>query len=381
MKKIYYWSPHISKVATIKNVLNSAIALSKYSKKKINVSIIDVFGEWKSLKNSTDFDKINLIKLSNLDFSKYLPISGFLKGRIFYTLIFFFKTLRLKKILIKDKPDYLIIHLITFIPLMLLLNNKFQTNFVLRISGLPKLNFLRKFLWKIVSKKIHLVTCPSEQTRIFIQQQNIFPKDKIVTLYDPILNVKLIKKNTEKNVNNDKIEKNFFLCVGRLTRQKNHKLVINAFSNIINKNIHLYIAGEGEKKKYLLKLIKNKNLQDRVHLLGQINNIFPYFKKSMAVISSSLWEDPGAVMIEAAFCRKNVISSNCPNGPKEFLMNGKSGYLFQNNNQNDLESKISEFLNDKDEVKLEKIKLNLKNSKNYTLFHHFIQLKQFINLE
>ena len=34
--------------------------------------------------------------------------------------------------------------------------NKFQTKFVLRISGLPRLNIIRKFLWKIALKKIHL---------------------------------------------------------------------------------------------------------------------------------------------------------------------------------------------------------------------------------
>ena len=38
-------------------------------------------------------------------------------------------------------------------------------------------------------------------------------------------------------------------------------------------------------------------------------------------------------MIEAAFCNK-FISSNCPNGPTEFLMNMVNrGYLFKNNDQ------------------------------------------------
>ena len=68
-------------------------------------------------------------------------------------------------------------------------------------------------------------------------------------------------------------------------------------------------------------------------MLGHIENIYPYIKKSLAVISSSLWEDPGAVMVEASFCNKNVISSNCPNGPEEFFSNGNNGYLFKNNNK------------------------------------------------
>ena len=47
MKKIFYWSPHVSNVATIKNVINSAKSLKIFNKKHYEVSIIDAVGEWK----------------------------------------------------------------------------------------------------------------------------------------------------------------------------------------------------------------------------------------------------------------------------------------------------------------------------------------------
>ncbi len=378
MKKIYYWSPHISKVATIKNVFNSAASLARYTSEKFDVSILDVFGEWKNFKEEMRSKNVNYIKLSKLDLSNFLPISGYFKGRLFYIFIFFFKILSLGKILKEKKPDYFIIHLITIMPLFLLLKNNYKTKFILRISGLPKFNFLRKLFWKMVSKKISLVTCPSFQTKNDIENLNIFPKEKLVVLYDPILDVKSLNKKKILNENNKIFNNKYFLNIGRLTKQKNQSLLINAFSNLKNKNINLYIAGEGENKKKLLKLIKHKKLEKRVFLLGQIENIFPYINNSLAVISTSLWEDPGAVMIEAAFCRKNVISSNCPNGPSEFLQNGKSGYLFKNNNQEDLELKLNDFLNENEEIKQNQIKLCLKQTKDYTLFRHFIQLKNLL---
>ena len=68
-----------------------------------------------------------------------------------------------------------------------------------------------------------------------------------------------------------------------------------------------------------------------------LENVYPFVKNSIAIISSSLWEDPGAVMIEASFCNKNVISSNCPNGPEEFLSSDKRGYyIFKNNDVDSL---------------------------------------------
>ena len=51
---------------------------------------------------------------------------------------------------------------------------------------------------------------------------------------------------------------------------------------------------------------------------------------SKAFVLTSLWEDPGFVLIEAGYCDTLIVSSNCPSGPKEFC-NGNSGFLFNNN--------------------------------------------------
>ena len=64
----------------------------------------------------------------------------------------------LLKTLKKNKPDYIIIHLITSLPLILLLFFNFETKFILRISGYPRMNFFRKLLWKLTLKKIYLIT-------------------------------------------------------------------------------------------------------------------------------------------------------------------------------------------------------------------------------
>ena len=233
MKKICYWSPHISHVATIKNVINSAISIKKFAKKETNVKIFDVVGEWMEFKEILDFNNIELLRLSNLRLAKFLPITGFVKSRFIYFLIFFLKINQLKNILKKEKPDFLIIHLITIVPLFLLIFFKFQTKFILRISGLPKYTIFRKFLWKIISKKIYLVTCPSEQTKNDLIKLKIFPKEKLKILYDPILNInKISEQIKEKNKYNDKI---YFINIGRLTKQKNQILLIKAFSQLLKK--------------------------------------------------------------------------------------------------------------------------------------------------
>ena len=59
---------------------------------------------------------------------------------------------------------------------------KFETKLILRISGFPKLNLIRKFFWKLCSKNIYLITCPSIELKNQLKKLNIFENKKIPTL-------------------------------------------------------------------------------------------------------------------------------------------------------------------------------------------------------
>ena len=382
MKKIFYWSPYLSNVATIKNVLNSAMSMKKYSRNSLNISIIDAVGEWSKYKKEIEALKINLIKMPGLKLDKFLPIEGFLKSRTIFFLIFFLKFFSLRKIIKNEKPEYFIIHLLSFLPLTLMIFSNFETRFILRISGLPKLTILRKLFWKIISKKIYMVTCPSYKTRQDLLKTGIFPEKILKILYDPIIEVNKINKYLCKKEKSELISKKYFLNVGRLTKQKNQILLIKAFSKIsaVNKDLNLIIVGDGEEKTNLINYIKFKNLENKVFLVGFRENIYPFVKNSIAVISTSLWEDPGAVMIEASFCNKNVISSNCPNGPEEFLSSDMGNYLFKNNDVDSLIDKVNSFLKDSETKKIAQILSCKKKLRNYTIFKHYKKLILLLNL-
>ena len=113
--------------------------------------------------------------------------------------------------------------------------------------------------------------------------------------------------------------------------------MIKAFYEI-NKEypeFNLIILGEGEEKQKLKQLIKKLNLQEKISLVGYKENIYEYLAKAKIFVLSSHWEDPGFVLIEAGYSNKIVLSSNCPNGPKELLDNGKNGFLFEKNSMSD----------------------------------------------
>ena len=94
----------------------------------------------------------------------------------------------------RNNPNYLIVHLITSLPIILYLFNNFETKLIIRISGKVKFNFFRKLIWKLASKKIYLITCPTIQTMNDLKSQNIFTENKIIFLPDPIINITEINK-------------------------------------------------------------------------------------------------------------------------------------------------------------------------------------------
>ena len=112
-------------------------------------------------------------------------------------------------------------------------------------------------------------------------------------------------------------------------------------------------------KKKMEKFIKENKLINEVKILKNINNPFPYIKKSNIFILTSLYEGLPNVLLEAIALKKYVISSDCPTGPKEILNYGKGGTLFKAGDSNDLYKKVKNFSSNKKNI-LNKIKYSSK---------------------
>ena len=370
MKSIYYWSPCLTRIGTYTSTINSAVSIARYSKGQYSVKIINICGEWDSDANYLNKNGVEVVNLG-FNYFKYLPKTGFVKTRISYLIIIFLSIIPYLRLIIKKRPDFLIIHLLTSLPLLICNLMKSHTKIILRISGFPKINFLRKFIWKTSSKNIFKVTCPTKELKHQLTQNKIFNDYKLAFLPDPIIKVSNFKKKI-----NFPLEKKrkYFISVGRLTNQKNFRYLINEFSKFLNISLDydLYIFGSGEEKNNLKSQIIKKGLESKVFLMGFSTNINQYMKRAEAFVLSSLWEDPGFVLIEAAMNNLFIISSNCKNGPKEFLDNGKGGFLFDSNKKDALLNSLIRFQSLDKNLDMNNYKLIAKkNCKNYTLLRHF----------
>jgi glycosyltransferase involved in cell wall biosynthesis len=385
MIKIFYWSPFTSKVATVKSVINSAESLNRlFKKKQVKTSIIDAVHEWVNYKDEISEKKIELIHLNkNSIFNSFKKI-GFIRSRIAYLYIIFKSFFPLVKTLQQNKPDFLIIHLITSLPLFLFAFKNFKTKLILRISGLPKMTLFRKFLWKFAVKNVYKITCPTFDTFKNLSKYE-FLREKLTILKDPILNIDEIQKIRSKEItisdeiNKIILEKKFLLSVGRFTKQKNYLFYLNCIPEILelDKDLYFIFIGEGEDKKKFLEISNRLNISDRIFIIDQTKNVHYFMKKAQALVLTSLWEDPGFVLVEAGYNNCQVISSNCPNGPKEIIGND-GGYLFESNSKKSFIDVVKKYVADTEEnKKLKKIILK-KRIKNFSSFQHYLSMKKIL---
>ena len=378
--KLYYWSPFLTNIATVSAVTNSINSLKKYDKENnFKTFLIDSSGEWQSKLDKTL--GIDIVKLYKKNYHNFLPKGNFFKSRLSQMIIFILNFNLLRKLLLKEKPEFLIAHLIISLPLVLFFFFKFQTKLIIRISGTPKLNIIRRFFWTLLSKNVHVVTCPTKSTLKKLTKLKIFPEEKLKLLYDPILNVNSINIKKKEKIENRFIKMDYILSIGRLTKQKNFSLLITAFKEIKKEypNLKLIILGEGEERKKLEKLIEDLNLNGHVFLEGYKKNIFNYLYHCECYISSSLYEDPGFSLIESGFLNKPVIAADSNTGPTEILNNSNNGFLFKNNDRISLVDEYLKFKKSNIQEVMNK-KINLKKfSKNFSIFKHFQNLEKILS--
>lgn len=209
-----------------------------------------------------------------------------------------------------------------------------------------------------------------------------------VNLYDYIVTInEEMKKGYEKNYTpkvikienfidekelkrkgDDKLEEknlgSYILSVGSLTENKNHKELIIAFKRYIeecNGNKNLVILGEGKERKKLEEMIKVAELENRIFLLGNKKNPYPYMKNCEVYIHSSKAEAFPVVLMEAMFFKKVIIAKENI-GTKEILNDGKDGILVKN-----LENSVGEIYDI----------LNNKGLKNDYEMKSFLRSKEF----
>lgn len=135
-----------------------------------------------------------------------------------------------------------------------------------------------------------------------------------------------------------------FVSVGRLNKQKNQIMLIDAFSDAVKRipGLTLDIYGAGEEKDNLLNEIDANSLHGIVRLCGRTENIAETLSKYDAFLFSSDYEGMPNALMEAMAFGLPCVSTDCPTGPAELLGNNERGILVPVNNRDAMAEAITE---------------------------------------
>lgn len=212
---------------------------------------------------------------------------------------------------------------------------------------------LRKYFFNFFLKNINAFIFLSNAS-LEIGKRYGFPEKKLIFI------PQIFEKHEDINDEETKTEKNSILYVGWIQYRKGLHILIKAIVEIKKffPDVKLYVVGEIEKveKDYveeILKNIKEMRIERNVIIVGKITpeQVKNYFRKAEILVIPEQWENMSpVVLVEGMYNKKAIVASRI-GGIKEFIEDGKSGFLCEPKNFKEFAEKIIILLKDKDLVK------------------------------
>lgn len=141
------------------------------------------------------------------------------------------------------------------------------------------------------------------------------------------------------------------VTAGRLSAEKNQSLLIEAFSKIADKypDYKVEIYGEGPLRGELEALIKEKKMENRVFLMGRVDNIQKYTASAEIFVLPSNSEGMPNALLEGMALGLACISTDCPiGGPAMIINNNENGLLVPMNDVDKMSQAVEYMINNKE---------------------------------
>lgn len=126
------------------------------------------------------------------------------------------------------------------------------------------------------------------------------------------------------------VPESYFVAAGRLAKQKNFEMLIDAFAAAVSKRNctdKLLIIGDGPEREKLNKKIETLGMAEMIILPGRTNNINAYLKRAKAFVLSSNYEGLPNAMLEAMAMGLPIISTDFFTGAAREFVDEQNGVV------------------------------------------------------
>ena len=187
--------------------------------------------------------------------------------------------------------------------------------------------YIRMGLYRATHHLADITTNVSDTATKSFEKKKAVPKNGMRTIYNGVNFKRFTYSSTAKYelFNELKLAKEtkIILAVGRFNQQKNYPNLLNAIKLLrseYQEPFVLLIAGDGELRLSIEKLINKLNLNKFIYLLGRRSDIPKLMSSCDVFVLSSDYEGLPTVLIEALACQAHAVSTDV-SGAAEILKN------------------------------------------------------------
>ena len=201
-------------------------------------------------------------------------------------------------------------------------------------TGILKTKFAKP--WLRCFKTCRALILQSEDQKPFFDKS---VQKKSVVIPNPINSFYIENFKSEYNAQSHKI-----VAAGRLSEQKNYKMMIDAIRLVADKHadVCLDIYGVGELEEQLASYIEEQGLAANVRLMGRSNELYRVYQNADLYVMSSDYEGMPNALAEAMAIGLPCISTDCKTGPRDLVDDGENGFLVPCGDAHALAQKIEE---------------------------------------
>jgi glycosyltransferase involved in cell wall biosynthesis len=223
-------------------------------------------------------------------------------------------------VLVNLLESYRLTHLMNLKNCFYVIHNSFNKELQReKLMGPIKYWYMRKIIKHMSGKRLIAVSDGVAQE---LTTASLYNPSSVTTIYNPF-DIDRIKSLSNETTEQLPFEK-YILHVGRAAKAKRHDVLFAALK-LLEPPIKLVCLTGNTKK--LRKLSEKMGVSERVILPGFTTNPYPWIKNAELLALSSDFEGLPTVLIEAIVCGTKIVSTNCPHGPNEILLDELSQYL------------------------------------------------------
>jgi len=143
------------------------------------------------------------------------------------------------------------------------------------------------------------------------------------------------------------------LMVARASKCKRHDLALSVFEKVATTSPHVHLICVGSKDHrepqwwdHLQHRTKRSPFSNRIHWIGQVKDIRPWYSAAHVLILPSDNESFGRVLVEAMACGVPVVTTRI-GGVPEIVRQGQDGFLVKPDSVDEMVNAMKPLLNDK----------------------------------